>query len=401
MSGARIGLLTYHRVVNEGSVLQAACLQRFLQARYPGAEVEVIDYRPARKEWTERLRVLSKHRPFIDRGHLPKMRQTRSFVAESLRLSCERCVTDDGDRAARFIAAMGYDVVVVGSDTVWADQAKVSKLPAPNAYFLPGPKNARHVAFAASTDQSDRSRWRDARHVARLRDLVARFDAITVRDASTEADLVDWGVPAAHIAFMPDPTLLWDPSEFVTEPPPALRALSRPLALVAVSHGHLRRSATDALRNQGYEVLNLLGPAAPGQRTLPARTQFGERLALFRLAAVVVTDRFHGSILALRLGHAVVVPVERGSAYPDRASKLRDLFARLGADDLVWRHEVGSVDPDHLRAVLTGASRFTVLREHALPALVASAEPGLARIDAVIGVPPRGRANAQGGHVAG
>ena len=46
----RIGLLTYHHVVNIGSVLQAYCAWRLLTQLYPKARVEIIDHVPAVSE---------------------------------------------------------------------------------------------------------------------------------------------------------------------------------------------------------------------------------------------------------------------------------------------------------------------------------------------------------------
>ena len=40
----KIGILTFHRVINDGSTLQAFCLWSLLNRRYPYAEVEIIDY---------------------------------------------------------------------------------------------------------------------------------------------------------------------------------------------------------------------------------------------------------------------------------------------------------------------------------------------------------------------
>ena len=45
---AKIGILTYHFVLNYGAVLQAFALQEYLKKR--GHQVELIDYRPSHLE---------------------------------------------------------------------------------------------------------------------------------------------------------------------------------------------------------------------------------------------------------------------------------------------------------------------------------------------------------------
>lgn len=50
----KIGILTYHRMVNDGSVMQAYCLFQLLRRFIPEAFIEIIDYRPKsvdRREW--------------------------------------------------------------------------------------------------------------------------------------------------------------------------------------------------------------------------------------------------------------------------------------------------------------------------------------------------------------
>lgn len=40
----RIGILTYHRSVNYGAVMQSAALASELSRRFPHAEIEIVDY---------------------------------------------------------------------------------------------------------------------------------------------------------------------------------------------------------------------------------------------------------------------------------------------------------------------------------------------------------------------
>ena len=42
----KIGLLTYHHVINIGSILQTYCGYKLLQGMFPKAVVEIIDYVP-------------------------------------------------------------------------------------------------------------------------------------------------------------------------------------------------------------------------------------------------------------------------------------------------------------------------------------------------------------------
>ena len=62
----RIGLLTYHRSVNDGSIMQAWCLYQLLQRELPGARVEIVDYMPSSLYRRHvRLALYDLHPPFL------------------------------------------------------------------------------------------------------------------------------------------------------------------------------------------------------------------------------------------------------------------------------------------------------------------------------------------------
>lgn len=83
----KLGILTYHRAINIGSIMQAFCLQKTLLDLFPGSAVEVIDYRPGKRDIQETFWYLQKRPPFIIRSRLNKLRQIRSFMNENLNLS--------------------------------------------------------------------------------------------------------------------------------------------------------------------------------------------------------------------------------------------------------------------------------------------------------------------------
>lgn len=40
----KVGILTYHRSLNYGAVMQAYCLAEEIQKRFPDVSVEIVDY---------------------------------------------------------------------------------------------------------------------------------------------------------------------------------------------------------------------------------------------------------------------------------------------------------------------------------------------------------------------
>lgn len=47
----KVGILTYHRSLNYGAVMQAYCLAEEIQKRFPDVSVEIVDYsKPRNRE---------------------------------------------------------------------------------------------------------------------------------------------------------------------------------------------------------------------------------------------------------------------------------------------------------------------------------------------------------------
>lgn len=333
----KIGLLTYHRAVNDGAIMQLYCLQRLLSERLPGARVEVVDYRPPTLEWIERRRYITRRFPFLNTRHVQKTRDVRRFVRTRLPVSPTACTTSDLAEARAFVEAQGYDAVVVGSDTVWEMRPPKNVPPAPNLYFLPEVAVARKASFAASADpvDFDAAFLYESNRVARIRRALMNFGFITVRDAATAEQLERVGV-TAPVHYLPDPTLLYDLGD-VVRVPAGLKRPGCPLAGVAVSSDVVRREATRQLRARGYDVLNLLGLPVEGQRTLPKHLPLAERVGVHGALDLMITNRFHGSIFAMKLGNAPVVFCESAAKWSLPNSKGRDLLTRLGAEAAVWR----------------------------------------------------------------
>ena len=386
----KIGILTYHRSVNDGAVVQAYCLQRLLAAQFPEATVEFVDYRSLTLELLEYRRMFTRRPPFLRMHHIRRLWELRAFVRRHFPCSASRCTTDDLEEARRFINRQDYDVLVVGSDTVWEVRESGNGPPAPNIYFLSGVRADRKIAFAVSADPVEpvQDFLAAANRGPRLAQAVEAFDQVYVRDEATRALFAETGVRSGHLQYLPDPAVLGDFSPLVDVP----RDLKRPgeaLAGVAVASHGLRRAATRMLRARGYEVVNLLGPSVEGQRTPPKRYALKQRLGTYALLDFMVTDRFHGSIFTLLLSGSPVLFIENGGKWPLPNSKGRDLFTRLGLAEMVWRYEGGAVPAPLVDRYADRWEELAVDVDEAFSALKEAAWPKLRAIrQAVRGAAP-------------
>jgi hypothetical protein len=288
-------------------------------------------------------------------------------------------VGDSLEEARSKILASGYDAIIVGSDTVWDTRPETAVPRVPNIYSLPGCGSIIRASFAASMDKGGPHRvttdiW------GRLIEEIAEFDFISVRDERTQFWLMEGGVPADRIQFMPDPTIIHD-FESVIHVPEEFREKHPRLAVVAVPEVRLQLEATRQLKQMGFEVLNLLCSPVNGQLSAPPDWTFRERLGAHSLFEVVVTDRFHGSIFTLKQNPSTpILMIEPAFVYPDCHSKGRDLFQRLGLSSMVWRYENGAEIPENLieekmaqfhEQKIDVAARFSRMQEQARESLQA------------------------------
>jgi hypothetical protein len=291
---------------------------------------------------------LAKRPPFyaFNRSKYYKKKSLDAFLRHRLKLSNPLKLSDNCQEAVQALEAKGYDAIIVGSDTVWDTRPNAGAPQAPNVFFLPGMSSVKKIAFAASMDKGG------PRHVSgpvwqELIQYINNFDYISVRDQATLQYLKDSGIKEDRLNFMPDPTLLYDFSD-IAAPTAEITAKAEKLAGVAVSSRKLKEAATAQLLSQGYTVINLLGAAIENQIEVNPAWTYGQRLGVYSCLSFMVTDRFHGSILTLKQTDSPVLLVEPDYFYPEKNSKGRDLFNRLGLGAMVWRYESEKPVPDDL-----------------------------------------------------
>lgn len=347
----KIGILTYHRVINPGSVIQAWCVIQLAKELFPGATVEVIDYRPVRTELRELRKYVSKRFPIINRSHTDKARSVRQFVARSLPMSAKSLTSDSPAKAAKWIDGQGYDAIFVGSDTVWELRAGAYSPEGTNAYFLPFQTQSYKVAIAASMDPVPEFSHEQRHDLKERVEWIRDFDVITVRDEATRNLLVEGGLRGDDVELIADPTLLVDWSSLLA-PSPRKREANQRVCGVALPK-RLAPAVHRALAKLGYEVWDWNGvSSADTSYCLPPGLPLGERQRLYQELDGFVTDRFHGAIFSILLGQANVVFYEAPSKWFHPNSKGRSLLDRAGMGDNVVRDVGALTDPaflaDHL-----------------------------------------------------
>ncbi|MBL9085520.1 MAG: polysaccharide pyruvyl transferase family protein [Planctomycetia bacterium] len=244
--------------------------------------------------------------------------------------------------AARFLGPDGT-VLLAGGGTigdVWPSQAALRRrvladLPAHRAVQLP---QTVHFTSPAAMDAARASFAAHRRLVLLLRD-VESVEAVRARwglDATLAPDLAFFlgALPAAAATRDVVWLLRTDQESTRVTPARTLGPSPEPTSIDWPAPRALRRR----LRRLTARSLALVGGRAPRRRAAIARwdaQEAADRLeagcALLASARVVVTDRLHGSLLAMLLGRPVVV-------LPDRHGKLRSFHHTWtsGCADVTW-----------------------------------------------------------------
>jgi len=334
----RIGIVTYHHVVNDGAVLQALAQQQALQRLLPEATVEIVDFRYKiieKREWFDILKDVLKFRKSAFHK-LRKYRTVRNFINHDLPLSDRRIVADTLEEVIPYVNQR-YDALIVGSDEVWKIDYKKYSRPFPNIYWLPQPIKVIRIASAATANTLNLSTLKEKDKEAAIA-MLRSFQLIGVRDQFTY-DFVKNNFADAPLTLMPDPTFALELKDSVyaavkQKLEKAGVDMSKPTMALSLSSNvkdlrELSSRAFQAFSAKGHQVVcigqynefchvNLTGQLSPL-----------EWAHVYRFFDFCITDRFHSSIFSIR-NHVNFVAVDFSNRYKGNVTgKIYDLLSRV------------------------------------------------------------------------
>lgn len=358
----KIGIISYHYGYNEGTLLQAYAVQTLIDRHFGAGTAEIVDHRYAEKEAI-----------VFKSASTPREERLRAFFNENLQRGSFRGLGTNLDQTWSHVAEK-FDLVVVGSDELWRlDYTRRRRFlvpmsqqinpwaPAfPNVYWPDAADlGVPCVSLAASISEKDRVVDIPKAHRKHMRQILQNFSLITVRDSRTESFVHALAEPGAlSCQWLPDPTFGLDvnfpeasASAKVLLAGAGVRDDGHKRALV-ISHtsGTALDHTISQLKKGGYLVVSLTHPQ-PGVDIDLSGAALGP-LEWASIAAhfdVVVTDRFHGAVFALRNGTPVLA-LDYRDQRSGNDSKMLDLFKRFGLEDY-W-YQVQSDDLARLDATI-------------------------------------------------
>jgi polysaccharide pyruvyl transferase WcaK-like protein len=334
-----IALITYHYGYNEGTMLQAYSTARLLRQRIPNCTVDIIDSRDPDKE----------------KIAFPKPRNARE---KSLRNFFEiylenkkNIIRSKSPKKVFQEISNKYDLVVVGSDEVWRLDYKVTKFmgiarhkqtnpwapPFPNIYWPNANKlGIPCITMASSISEMNQIELIPEAHLEEIRASLSAFSLISVRDTRS-CEFIKKILKDTQAIWLPDPTFSL-PNATQNQISELRKKLNldtttsnKKIALINC-HGTVDalNIAIKNCKDNGYLVVGISHPIHFADVNLHNVELDPVEWATFpALADLLITDRFHGAVFALK-NNIPVIALDHRSQASGSDSKMKDLFKRFG-----------------------------------------------------------------------
>lgn len=306
MALLRIGILTYHFSDNFGALMQAYGLKNWLANQ--GHAVDFINYHPRHVEdGGEFQRLLDPRQAKVNSkiaylklsslqrrlfGNRAQSAAFDVFRHQTLSVAGPRLETKQD--VERFLATQrpAYDLIVLGSDQIWAASMQRGLDPVYYGDFAV-PAGTRRISYAPSFGRATV----DEVHHAAMRCYLGALDGISVRERSGAA--IVKSLIGRDVACVPDPTLLlgdFSPAIDSAEVTPRGHVFCYALR----SGKGIRNVAELVGKTLGAEVLSPYNVHRRwpeiGRTVYPSPKGW---IAMIDRSAFVVTNSFHGTVFSL------------------------------------------------------------------------------------------------------
>lgn len=295
----KIGIITFHKSINYGSVLQAYSLQHLLESE--GYLVEIIDYEP--KKYKELYTIFNHNRNVSENlnriplsfFHMKKYRDFSCFRKKHLNLSKQKYFfnTDYADLNK-------YDCLISGSDQIWNVVIKDCD----PLYFFPN-LNVKKITYAISVGNSN---FTDVEDSEKYSKWISDYAHITVREKKTKEKLNNFLKNEVDYQCVLDPTLLHDKRVF--ENISSKRLISEKYIFIYniwnIDNGfEMARTVSKKLDMPVYTMLNSqLTTVAIRIHNNKVKIKLfknspSDYLSLLSNSSFVITDSFHGTAFSI------------------------------------------------------------------------------------------------------
>lgn len=283
----KYGILTYHYTTNYGGILQTYATVKLIESN--GHEVEVIDYRPIKANYTY-FKELKKEGIYVG---INKYKKIKKYIYNELPLTRKKLYLPY--RLSKITRDL--DLIVVGSDEVWKTKSFRGY---DKSYFLAFANNSQlRIAFAVSTGgESNFGKKHDT-----IRCYLSKFSSISVRDDITNDLLKN--------ILIEEPIKMIDPTLMVTFP--KYESVVIPNHKYVLLYGKVGVKNMEYIRKKAKEInckIVSVGYRNDGIDSNIIDAGVEDFLELFRNASIIFTSFFHGVIFSIKF-HDIVYYIEK------------------------------------------------------------------------------------------
>lgn len=344
----KAAFITVHVGSNFGSVLQSIATVKVIKSL--GVEPLLIDYIPDRVTYRRRFKRMFKGPISFIKGlvFLPNFIKNTHIYSSFLKNYCPMSPAfyDKDDFAKKCPIA---DYYITGSDQVW--NSKHNEGFNDRYYFAQLPEEAVRISFAPSIGETELSE----EHIARIKSLLSRYKAISVREESAKQLIESMGLEATRLL---DPTFMLNKEEWKAYM--SKRIVTEDYLLIYTPYNTLDKKAIfDAARKiakeKGLKVVTFSWDWRKDKMADKTITYAdpGDFLSLMHYANYVVTNSFHGTAFSINLNKqfSVFMP----SAFSTRISSIIDLCgleARMVLDKFDYDKANECIDYTSVNSIL-------------------------------------------------
>ena len=334
----RIGILTFHNVINYGAFLQAFSLLNKLQEQFPNDEVEIIDYTAPKARKRKLYMVLWNVKHHGIKGGLSELKRISVFKSaqKHLSLSPRSFCTGNLKKLYSYIDKR-YDLLIIGSDAVFNwNQTKF-----PTA-FIPDYRFSIPVYTYAASVHGLRFYSASNEILQNCGNVFERMECIGVRDNCSEK-FVKLCYEGARTLHCCDPTLFRD-KEVIYQIGISAKAkiqkkygfsLDSKYIVVMAPDSNMVKEVSKRYGDE-YKIISVFVKSSFADYYVADLNPF-EWTVILKQADLVVTSYFHGTLLSLVQGTPVIVLDYSGYCDNQYEGKLRDLlFTRFEMPELCY-----------------------------------------------------------------
>lgn len=309
----KIGVLTFHRAINYGAVLQCWALQFYLQSK--GHQVEIIDYQ--NKKMLRCYNVFSIER--VKDRNLKKMicniwDEMKYFSKRYARKKAFRLFVKDNFVCSAPGDMEKYDLIIIGSDQVWNTKLTFGF----DDYYwgnFSKKKGCRVISYAASVE----TLW-NVRDFPFVKRYLMGFDGVSVREQSIISPLSK--ILDRSVNECVDPTLLLNRKDWLQLADDTFSDSEPYLLLYQVRNTQATFSLAQKMASEKKLKLICLS-AKVDEVNSPcvqncSPTSF---LSLFQNASFVLCTSFHGTVFSIMF-HKPFYSIKLGDGRDSRADNL-------------------------------------------------------------------------------